>query len=241
MILLPAIDILSGECVRLYKGEYGTARRVAADALETVRHFEKCGAEYIHTVDLDGAKNGVRTNAELFVKLAASCSVPIELGGGIRDMETVDFYLSHGISRVILGSAALKDKDFCKRAVDKYAEKIAVGIDAKNGKVSTSGWLETSDVDYIEFACEMQKIGVKNIIFTDISKDGTLDGPSIEMLSALKNAVDVDITASGGIKDIEDIKNLAKMNLYGAIAGRSIYDGTLDLEEAIRLTKQREE
>ena len=224
MILLPAIDILSGECVRLYKGEYGTARRVAADALETVRHFEKCGAEYIHTVDLDGAKNGVRTNAELFVKLAASCSVPIELGGGIRDMETVDFYLSHGISRVILGSAALKDKDFCKRAVDKYAEKIAVGIDAKNGKVSTSGWLETSDVDYI-----------------DISKDGTLDGPNLEMLSALKNAVDVDITASGGIKDIEDIKNLAKMNLYGAIAGRSIYDGTLDLEEAIRLTKQREE
>lgn len=236
MIILPAIDILGGECVRLYKGEYGTARRVAADALETVKSFEKAGAEFIHTVDLDGAKRGEKTNAELFVKLAAATDVPIELGGGIRDMETVDFYLSNGISRVILGSAALRDKDFCQRAVDKYGEKIAVGIDAKDGFVSTSGWLETSDVNYLTFAREMQAVGVKNIIFTDISKDGTLAGPNLDMLSALKDAVNMDITASGGVKDMDDIRALAALGVYGAIAGRSLYDGTLDLAEAVRFT-----
>ena len=236
MIILPAIDILGGECVRLYKGEYGTARRVAADALETVKSFEKAGAEFIHTVDLDGAKRGEKTNAELFVKLAAATDGPIELGGGIRDMETVDFYLSNGISRVILGSAALRDKAFCQRAVDKYGEKIAVGIDAKDGFVSTSGWLETSDVNYLTFAREMQAVGVKNIIFTDISKDGTLAGPNLDMLSALKDAVDMDITASGGVKDMDDIRALAALGVYGAIAGRSLYDGTLDLAEAVRFT-----
>lgn len=238
MIILPAIDILGGECVRLFKGEYDTARKVAADPFETVKDFEKCGAEYIHMVDLDGAKNGEKTNAELFVKLARTINVPIELGGGIRNMETVEFYLDNGISRVILGSAALHNKDFCARAVDKYGEKIAVGIDAKDGKVSTSGWLETSDVDYIEFAKEMQSVGVKNIIFTDISKDGTLAGPNLQMLQNLKNALCIDITASGGVKDITDIENLMQMDLYGVIAGRSIYDGTLDLATAINLTKQ---
>ncbi len=236
MIILPAIDILGGECVRLFKGEYGTARKVASDALETVKDFESCGAQFIHLVDLDGAKRGEKTNAELFVKLAAAANIPLELGGGIRDMETVEFYLERGISRVILGSAALKNKEFCKRAVDKYGEKIAVGIDAKDGKVSTSGWLETSDVDYIDFAKEMEAVGVKNIIFTDISKDGTLAGPNLEMLSALSKAVSIDITASGGVKDIKDIENLNNMNLYGAIAGRSLYDGTLDLREAVALT-----
>ena len=236
MIILPAIDILGGECVRLYKGEYGPARRVAAAALETVKSFEKAGAEFIHTVDLDGAKRGEKTNAELFVKLAAATDVPIELGGGIRDMETAEFYLSNGISRVILGSAALRDKAFCQRAVDKYGEKIAVGIDAKDGFVSTSGWLETSDVNYLTFAREMQAVGVKNIIFTDISKDGTLAGPNLDMLSALKDAVDMDITASGGVKDMDDIRALAALGVYGAIAGRSLYDGTLDLAEAVRFT-----
>lgn len=237
MIILPAIDILGGECVRLFKGEYETARKVAQDPVQTIKAFCEVGAQFIHLVDLDGAKRGEKTNAELFITLAKTVNVPLELGGGIRDMETVEFYLNGGISRVILGSAALKNKDFCQRAVDKYGEKIAVGIDAKNGFVSTSGWLETSDVDYIEFAKEMEKIGVRNIIFTDISKDGTLEGPNLEMLASLQNSVKLDITASGGVKDINDIKNLKNMNLYGAIAGRSIYDGTLNLKEAIELTK----
>ena len=238
MIILPAIDILGGECVRLYKGEYGTARKVASSAVETVRSFEECGAEYIHMVDLDGAKEGKTVNRELFFSLAKMTNVPIELGGGIRNIETVDAYIGGGISRVILGSAALRDRDFLRRAVVKYGEKIAVGIDAKNGKVSVAGWLDDSDVDYIEFAKEMEKEGVKNIIFTDISKDGTLAGPNIEQLSALSKAVSCDITASGGVHNIEDIRNLCKMNLYGAIAGRAIYDGTLNLEEAVLLTKK---
>ena len=152
-------------------------------------------------------------------------------------METVDAYIGGGISRVILGSAALRDRDFLKRAVDKYGEKIAVGIDAKNGKVSVSGWLDDSDVDYIEFAKEMEKEGVRNIIFTDISKDGTLAGPNLEQLSALSGAVKCDITASGGVHNIEDIKNLKEMKLYGAICGKAIYSGNLDLAQAISVAK----
>ena len=238
MIILPAIDILGGECVRLFKGEYGTARKVASSAVETVKSFEKDGAEFIHLVDLDGAKEGTTVNRELFYSLAKMTNVPLELGGGIRNMETVDAYINGGISRVILGSAALRDREFLKKAVDKYGEKIAVGIDAKGGKVSVAGWLDDSDVDYIEFAKEMEKEGVKNIIFTDISKDGTLAGPNLEQLGALSKAVKCDITASGGVHNIEDIKNLKDMNLYGAIAGRSLYDGTLNLREAVELTKK---
>jgi len=237
MIILPAIDILAGECVRLFKGEYGTARKVASSAEETVKSFEEAGAGYIHMVDLDGAKEGTTVNRDLFARLAKMTNVPIELGGGIRNMETVDMYLNIGISRVILGSAALRDREFLKRAVDKYGEKVAVGIDAKNGKVSVAGWLDDSDKDYIEFAKEMEADGVKNIIFTDISKDGTLAGPNLEQLSALSKSVKCDITASGGVHNINDIKNLLDMNLYGAIAGRAIYDGTLDLREAVNLTK----
>lgn len=236
MIILPAIDILGGECVRLYKGEYGTARKVAQSAVDTVKSFERDGAEYVHLVDLDGAKEGKTVNRELFFSLAKICNVPLELGGGIRNMETVDAYINGGISRVILGSAALRDRDFLKRAVDKYKEKIAVGIDAKDGKVSVSGWLDDSDVDYIDFAKQMEKEGVRNIIFTDISKDGTLAGPNLEQLSAISKAVSCDITASGGVHNIEDIKNLMDMKLYGAIAGRSLYDGTLNLAEAVSLT-----
>lgn len=238
MIILPAIDILGGKCVRLFKGEYGTARQVASSAEETVKSFEKAGAEFIHLVDLDGAKEGTTVNKELFYSLAKLTDVPLELGGGIRNMETVDMYLENGISRVILGSAALRDREFLKRAVDKYGEKISVGIDAKGGKVSVSGWLDDSDKDYIEFAKEMEKEGVKNIIFTDISKDGTLAGPNLEQLGALAQNVKCDITASGGIHNIEDIENLCKMKLYGAITGRAIYDGTLDLVQAIELTKR---
>ncbi len=239
MIILPAIDILGGKCVRLFKGEYGSARQVASSAEQTVKSFEEAGAQYIHMVDLDGAKTGETVNRELFISLAKMTDVPIELGGGIRNMETVDMYIDGGISRVILGSAALRDREFLKRAVDKYGEKIAVGIDAKDGKVSISGWLEDSDKDYIAFAKEMECEGVKNIIFTDISKDGTLAGPNFEMLSELSKNISLDITASGGVHNIDDIQKLCDMSLYGAIAGRAIYDGTLDLRKAVELSKAR--
>lgn len=238
MIILPAIDILDGACVRLYKGEYATARKVAADPFETIKSFEAAGAEYIHTVDLDGAKKGSRVNAELLCRLAQSVEVPMEVGGGVRDMETVEYYLKNGVSRVILGSAALKDREFLCRAVGTYGESIAVGIDAKNGKVSTEGWTETGETDYLDFASDMEALGVSNIIFTDISRDGTLAGPNTQMLAALSTRVSIRITASGGVKNLEDIRVLRDMDLYGAIAGRALYDGTLSLVEAVSLTKE---
>lgn len=237
MILLPAIDILGGNCVRLYKGEYNTARRVAVSAEETVREFCSKGAEYIHAVDLDGAKSGECVNRELFYRLAQISSVPIELGGGIRNIEAVKDFLEHGISRVILGSAAVKDREFLKRAADLYADRISVGIDAKDGRVAVSGWTESSEINYIDFAKQVEALGIKNIIFTDISRDGTLEGPNLDMLRQLSDNTHCDITASGGIKTPDDIKALCDMKLYGAITGRAVYDGTLDLEKAVKLTK----
>jgi len=240
MIILPAIDILGGKCVRLVRGEYGTASKVAESPAETVKYFAGCGAEYIHMVDLDGAKEGCPKNAGIFINAAKSTDIPIELGGGIRTMETIDYYINNGISRVILGSVVLQNKGLTEKAVLKYGEKIAVGIDMKNRKVKTSGWLEENEIDFVELAKEMAKIGVKNIISTDISVDGTLSGVNLEYYRELKNALppDVKITASGGVKDLGDIKNLCALDIYGAICGKAIYAGTLDLKEAIEYTKK---
>lgn len=238
MIILPAIDILGGKCVRLTKGEYGTAEKVANDPVETALSFVAEGAEYIHMVDLDGAKSGSRVNADIYTAVANAVKVPIEVGGGIRDMDTIEYYLDNGIDRVIIGSAALTNPMLVKEAVKKYgSEHIAVGIDAMNCMVKTSGWLEESNVNYIDLAREMEKIGVKYVIFTDISKDGTLTGPNISQLAALAAAVNMNIIASGGIRDIENIKDLADMELYGAICGKSIYSGSLSLREAVEVSK----
>lgn len=237
MIILPAIDILGGKCVRLTKGEYGTAEKVAADPIETALSFERSGAEFIHMVDLDGAKEGSRVNADIYTEVARRVNVPIEVGGGVRDMDTVDYYINKGVERVIIGSAALKNPALVKEAVDKYGERIAVGIDAMDGMVKTAGWIEGSNVNYIDLAREMAAVGVKYVIFTDISKDGTLEGPNLEQLEALSKAVDINVIASGGIRDISNIRDLARMNLYGAICGKSIYSGSLDLKEAIRVSR----
>ena len=238
MIILPAIDILGGKCVRLTKGEYGTAEQVAADPIETALSFVKDGAQYIHMVDLDGAKEGSRINSDIYTEVAKRVPVPIEVGGGIRDMDTVEYYLNKGIDRVIIGSAALKNPALVRDAVKEYGgEHIAVGIDALDGMVKTAGWLEESDVNYIDLAREMEKMGVKYVIFTDISKDGTLTGPNLEQLSALADAVSMNIIASGGIRDIGNIRNLASMKLYGAICGKSIYSGSLSLSEAVAVSK----
>lgn len=238
MIILPAIDILGGKCVRLTKGEYGTAEQVAADPIETALSFVRDGAQYIHMVDLDGAKEGSRVNSDIYTEVAKSVPVPIEVGGGIRDMDTVEYYLKKGIARVIIGSAALKNPALVRDAVKEYGgEHIAVGIDALNGMVKTAGWLEESNVNYIDLAREMEKMGVRYVIFTDISKDGTLTGPNLEQLSALSAAVSMNIIASGGIRDIGNIRDLAAMKLYGAICGKSIYSGSLSLREAVEIAK----
>ncbi len=237
MIILPAIDIKDGNCVRLLKGDFSTAHKVAESYMETAKGFEAAGASWIHTVDLDGAKEGKPVNSAIFFDIAAKTNLRVEVGGGIRSLDTVEYYVSKGISRVILGSVALKNPQIVVDAVKEYGEKIAVGIDAKNGIVAAEGWLESSQVNYIDLALEMVKVGVKNIIFTDISKDGTLSGVNVEQLSALKNAAGdkCNITASGGVHNIDDIKACKKMRLYGAICGKSIYSGTLDLKEAIEI------
>ena len=238
MIILPAIDIKDGNCVRLVRGDYGTAHKVAEDYMKTAQSFVEAGAEWIHMVDLDGAKDAKPVNTEIFLDVAKHTSLKVEVGGGIRNLDTVEAYLSQGISRVILGSVALKNPELVELAVREYHEKIAVGIDAKNGFVAVEGWLDASTVEYIALAKEMQKMGVQTIIFTDISKDGTLSGVNQEQLKALHDAVNCNIIASGGVHTMEDIKACAKMGLYGTICGKSLYQGTLNLKEAVDYTKQ---
>lgn len=233
MVLLPAIDLLDGACVRLYKGDYETAGKVAEDALITAKAFEASGAEYLHMVDLNGAKSGSRVNSELICSIVKALEIPVEIGGGIRTMETVDFYLSHGVSRVILGSAALKNPDFFREAALKYPGKIAAGIDARNGKVSVEGWLETSDTDLFEFSKIMEDHGAANIIYTNIEKDGTLEGVNVEEYQKLASSVSIPVTASGGVRDLQDIVALRSTGIWGVICGKSIYSGTLNLQEAI--------
>lgn len=233
MIILPAIDIKDGNCVRLVKGDFATVHRVAEDPLETAMTFRVSGAVWLHMVDLDGALQGKRVNAAVFTKIAAESGLRVELGGGIRDMETVDYYLTHGVQRVILGSAALTNPQLVDDAVRNFGDRIAVGIDAKNRMVATRGWLDASEVDFVEMAKRMEDKGVKYIIFTDISRDGTLSGPSINQLSELKNTVDCKIIASGGIGQLSDVNSLVKAGLYGAICGKALYAGTLSLSQAI--------
>lgn len=238
MLILPAIDIKDGNCVRLYKGDFSTVETVASDALETALSFEAAGAQWIHMVDLDGALSGERKNASIFARVAENTSLKVEVGGGIRSMDDIEYYLTQGISRVILGSVAVKNPEMVTEAAKKFGDKIAVGIDAKNGLVAAEGWIEESTIDYIELARRMEAAGVENIIFTDISKDGTLSGPNLEQLTALNTAVSCDITASGGISCLEDIIALSDRGFYGAICGKSIYKGTLSLKEAIGVCRK---
>lgn len=241
MIILPAIDIKDGNCVRLFKGDFSTAEKVAADYMETAKGFEKAGASWIHMVDLDGAKEGRPVNTQIYKDVANKTSLKVEVGGGIRNIDTIRQYLSMGISRVIIGSAALKNLELVKEAVLNFgSEKIAVGIDSKNGMVAAEGWLESSDVHYIQLAKEMIKIGVRYFIVTDISKDGTLSGVNTLQLKELSEAVGnaCNIIASGGVHTIEDIIACKKLGLYGTICGKSIYKGTLDLREAVRIGEE---
>ena len=237
MIILPAIDIRGGQCVRLTKGDFSTEEKVAADPLETALSFQAQGAEWIHMVDLDGAKEGGLINRDIFIEVAKKTSLKVELGGGIRTMESVEYYLENGISRVILGSAAVSNPKLVKTAVSRYGSKVAVGIDARNEMVSADGWLSDSMIHYLDLATEMEAIGVETIIYTDISKDGTLSGPNLLQLERINQAVQCNIIASGGIHNIDDIRALKDLRLYGAICGKSIYKGTLSLEEAINCCK----
>lgn len=237
MIIFPAIDIIGGKPVRLYKGDFNTAKQVAADALETAESFVKAGCEWIHMVDLDGSLKKEPVNADTFISVANQTSLRVELGGGIRTMKDIDFYVNNGISRIILGSVALKNPQLVKEAVKEFGDLIAVGIDAKNGYAATEGWVESSNVYFTDLAKRMEAVGVKTIIFTDISKDGTLSGPNLEQLNEINNAVSCNITASGGVTNLNDIINLRDNGLYGAICGKSLYEGTLNLIDAVEVCK----
>ena len=237
MIILPAIDLLGRKAVRLLKGDYNQVTVYSDSPLEVAEKFKSLGATHIHMVDLDGAKYGTAPNMDIVAEVAEKTGLFIEIGGGTRSMETVKKCMDAGISRVILGTAAICDEDFLKEAVKAYGEKIAVGADVKDGKIAVKGWLEQSDVTLDEFFLKMQDLGVKNIICTDISRDGAMRGTNLELYRELSEKYSLDITASGGVSSIEDVKRLREMNLYGAIIGKAYYTGAVDLEEAIEVAR----
>ncbi|MCL2111422.1 MAG: 1-(5-phosphoribosyl)-5-[(5-phosphoribosylamino)methylideneamino]imidazole-4-carboxamide isomerase [Clostridiales bacterium] len=238
MIIYPAIDLKDGKPVRLTKGDFATTEQVADNALDTARAFEQSGATHLHMVDLDGALEGRPVNGAIVREVAQNTDLFVEIGGGIRTAETVEYYLNDiGVDRVILGSVAIKDPAFAKDMIAAHGAKIAIGIDAKDGKASGGGWLDDSDVDFIELARLMCEAGAQTIIYTDISKDGTLAGPDLTGLAALATAIPADIIASGGVATIDDVKAIAALGLSGVICGKSIYKGTLSLPEAISCQK----
>lgn len=234
MILLPAIDMKDGRCVRLKKGEFSTASQVADSALETAKAFAAAGAKWVHMVDLDGARNGGRQNFPTILEVIRQSGLSVELGGGIKTREDVDAVAEAGAARLVIGSAAVTNPAVVDYALERYGDRAAVGIDCLNGRVRTAGWERDSAVGYLDLARQMEEKGVKTIIFTDISTDGMLSGPSFDQIDVLQKAVGCDIVASGGVTTLDDVKRLRDMGLYGAIIGRAYYAGTLDLAEAVR-------
>ena len=237
MLILPAIDLYDKKAVRLYKGDYEQMTVYSNNPLEIARDFEKKGATFVHLVDLEGAKNGTTPNIDIVRKIADYTSLDIEIGGGIRDEETIKKYLDLGVTRVILGTAAVTDSDFLERVTAKYKSSIAVGVDLKDGYVAIKGWTEKSQKTADEFFSYLSSIGVKTVICTDISKDGAMEGTNRALYKGLSEKYSMDIVASGGVSSLEDIEALREMNLYGAILGKAYYIGAVDLEKAIEVAK----
>ncbi len=235
MNIFPAIDLYNSCAVRLFKGDYAQMTIYSENPIEIARDFENSGAKYIHMVDLEGAKLGTTPNIEIVKQVASETSLFVEIGGGIRNMETVEKYLAAGVGRVILGTAAVEDEAFLRAAVEKYGDKIAVGADIKDGYVAVKGWLEKSQYTLDAFCEKMQAIGVRYMICTDISKDGAMAGTNREMYKELKAKYDMNITASGGVSSLDDVKALKEMDLYGAIIGKAYYTGDIKLSEAIAI------
>ncbi|GFH41344.1 1-(5-phosphoribosyl)-5-[(5-phosphoribosylamino)methylideneamino]imidazole-4-carboxamide isomerase [Pseudolactococcus insecticola] len=233
MQILPAIDIKNGRAVRLFKGDFAQETVVNASPLEQAKVFADAGIDYIHVVDLDGALDGRATSAAIIKDIVTETQLKIEVGGGIRTLEQIAEYLENGVARVIIGSMAVKSPDFVKTAIQAFgADKIVVGIDAKAGKVATEGWLETSDVDFISLALEMEKIGVRLFVYTDVDRDGTLSGPNFAHYEQLQAALtDASVIASGGIAQLSDLTRLAEIGVSGTIVGKAYYNGNITLDE----------
>ena len=237
MRIYPAIDIKDGKCVRLYKGRFSDVTVYGDSPAEMAKKWETMGGEFIHVVDLDGALKGHGVNAEKIKEICESVNVPVQTGGGIRTMEDIEYKLNCGIDRVIIGTKAVSDSEFVKRAVDKYGSKIVIGIDAKDGHVAIEGWEKTSDFTAVEFAKKMVSIGVMTIVYTDIATDGTLSGPNITAMEEMAKAVDADIIASGGVGSLDHIKALVPTGVEGVIVGKALYTNKVDLAEAIKAVK----
>ena len=235
MIIYPAVDVRDGKCVRLTQGEFNKETIYADNPVEMALKWENMGAQYLHVVDLDGARSGKSQNIAVISEMAAKMGIPVQLGGGIRTIEMIENVLSKGIERVILGTSAVKDPELVKRAVKTFENKVVIGIDAKDGMVAIEGWEKTSEFKAVDFAKKMEDLGVKTIIYTDISRDGMLNGPNLKAMEEMVKAVNTDIIASGGVGKIEDIKNLKEVGVSGAIVGRALYTGDVDLKEAIEI------
>ena len=237
MILFPAIDLFEGKAVRLYKGDYGQMTVYSEHPEKIAADFAACGATHIHLVDLEGARSGETPNLETVLKIRESSGLFCEIGGGIRSMEIVDRYLGAGLDRVILGTAAVADEGFLRAAVEKYGAKIVTGADIRDGYVAVKGWTEQSGVTMDAFFEKMERIGVATVICTDISRDGAMRGTNREMYRTLSQKYSLQITASGGVSTMEDVRQLREMNLYGAIIGKAYYTGDIDLKKAIEVAR----
>ena len=237
MILFPAIDLFEGKAVRLFKGDYAQMTVYSEHPEEIGKDFAACGATHAHLVDLEGAKSGETPNLETVIRIRESSGLFCEIGGGIRSMEVVKRYLDAGLDRVILGTAAVEDEKFLTAAVEKYGEKIAVGADVRDGYIAVKGWTEKSSIGLMDFCRKMEKIGVKTLICTDISRDGAMRGTNLEMYRQLSEKLGLQITASGGVSSLEDVESLRKMNLYGAIIGKAYYTGDIDLKKALEAAR----
>lgn len=237
MLIFPAIDLYDGKAVRLLRGAYDQMTVYSENPPEIAADFAALGATCIHLVDLEGAKEGTTPNLHIVEKIASKTPLFTEVGGGIRNMDTVDRYIQSGVDRVILGTAAVENEDFLARAVEKYGEKIAVGADIKDGFIAIRGWTEKSDKDAFSFCRRMETLGVKTLICTDISKDGAMQGTNRELYRDLSQQFSLQIVASGGVSTIDDVRHLAGLGLYGAIIGKAYYTGAISLKEAIEVAK----
>ncbi|MEI4800676.1 1-(5-phosphoribosyl)-5-[(5-phosphoribosylamino)methylideneamino]imidazole-4-carboxamide isomerase [Bacillus sp. FJAT-51639] len=236
MKIFPAIDLKNGRCVRLYQGKFQQETVMNENPVAQALLFEQLGARALHIVDLDGAVAGRSENLSVIEDICKALRIPVQVGGGMRSIAAIETLLLVGVMKVILGTAALYDRTFLEEAVRLYGDKIIVGIDAKNGYVATRGWLDVSETSYVQLAKEMEEVGVQTLIFTDISKDGTLAGPNFEQLQKLQSEVSLQIVASGGVSSLADVKKLQDMNLYGVIIGKALYDKKVMLEEALQVT-----
>lgn len=238
MIIFPAIDIKDNKCVRLFQGDFNKINIYSNDPFDMAVKWKSQGASFLHLVDLDGARNEEVINKKSIEKISKNIGIPVQIGGGVRSEEKVKNLIDIGVERVIVGTIAVENKELLKKLVSKYKEKIVVSIDAKNGKVALRGWEVVSDVDSIDLCKELEEIGVKTIVYTDISKDGMLEGPNFEIYKLLSERTSLNIIASGGISSIDDIKKLKNMNIYGVITGKALYDNKMELREALKCSQE---